>query len=84
MSLRGQGFKGAIDERAEVPAVHEFVGGFAGGVVAAGEHARFVVDAVTAKVVEHVARIPGEERQVVGGVDDQCFARRGGGESIHE
>ena len=34
-----------IDKGAEVPAVEEFVWGFAGGVVAAGQHAGCVGDA---------------------------------------
>ena len=78
-----RGFKGAVDEGAEVPAVDVFVGGFAGGVVAAGEDARDVVDR-EAKVVEDFEGVPGEEGQVVGGMDDERFARRGGGEAIHE
>ena len=38
-----QRFESAIDKPAHVPAVDEFVGRFAGGVVAAGQHAHFVV-----------------------------------------
>ena len=41
-----EAFEGAVDEGAEVPAVDVFVGGFAGGVVAAGEDLGDVVDLV--------------------------------------
>lgn len=60
-----------MDEGAEVPAVDVFVGGFAGGVVAAGEDFGDVVDVVEVEVSEDVERELAEEGEVVGGVDDE-------------
>ena len=64
--------EGAVDEGAEVPAVEVFVGGFAGGVVAAGEDRGDVVDAVAVEVLEDVERELAGEGEVVGGVDDEA------------
>src|ERR1700733_12813258 len=72
-----------MNEGAEEPAVHELVGWFASGVVAAGEHARLEVDAVPAKALEDFERISPEERQVVCGMHRQHLAWRGR-EQVHE
>lgn len=43
-----------LDEFADVPAVDELERGLAGGVVAAGQDAHLVVDAVAAKLLHHL------------------------------
>ena len=67
----GEAFEAAVDEGAEVPAVEVFVGGFAGGVVAAGEDLGDVVDLEGVEVFEDVEGVLEGEGEVVGGVDDE-------------
>src|SRR5258708_1650232 len=67
----GEAFERAVDEGAEVPAVDVFVGGFSGGVVAAGEDPGDVVDVESVEVFEDVEGVLEGEGEVVGGVDDE-------------
>ena len=55
--LFAQGFEGAVDGPAQVPAVDELVGGFAGGVMAAWQHAGLKVDATGSECLYHFERI---------------------------
>ena len=77
--LFAQRFEGAIDEPAHVPAVDELVGSFAGGVVAAGQHARLEVEAVAAEGLDDLERVLPGEGEVVVGVDEQDFFVRAAG-----
>jgi len=70
----GKALEGAVDEGAEIPAVEVFVGGFAGGVVAAGEDYYFVIEFVGFEFFHDSLGEFGKEGQVVAGVDDQRFA----------
>ena len=81
--LGGEVFESGVDEGAEIPAVDELVGGFAGGVVAAGEDAGGVVDAVEIKGAEDVEGELADEGEVVRGVDDERAATGDGGKALH-
>ena len=65
----GKALEGLVDEGAEVPAVEIFVGGFAGGVVAAGQNLRYVVDVEAIEVGDDVLGELGQEGEVVACVD---------------
>jgi len=78
----GEAFEGLVDEGAEVPAVEVLVRRFPGGVVAAGEDLRDVVDLEGVEVCQDVERIFQREGEVVGGVDDED-ALGLGGEAVH-
>ncbi len=71
--------EGLVDEGAEVPAVEEFVRGFAGGVVAAGQHSGLVADAQLVEAAQDLEGELAEEGEVVGGVDDEGSAVAPGG-----
>ena len=71
----GEAFEGFVDEVAEVEAVDVFVGGFAGGVVAAREDFGDVVDVERVEVFEDVEGVLEREGEVVGGVDDEGTLR---------
>ena len=66
-----QSLVGAVDEPAEVPAVDVFVGGFAGGVVAARQNARLEFDLVAAEGFDHLDRVLLRKGEVVVGVHDE-------------
>src|SRR5580698_4789696 len=58
-------------ERRNLPAVHIFIGRFAGGVVPAGQNKNFVVQAMPLKLVHGIARELGKEGQVVVGINNE-------------
>ena len=60
-----------IDERSQIPAIDVLIGRLAGGVVAAWQHLREMIDAQPLKVGEHIERELAQEGEVVGRVDDE-------------
>ena len=74
--LIAEGFVGAVDKPAHVPAIDEFVRGFAGGVMAARQHARLKVETILAEGVDDLERVLAGEGEIVIGVDEQDFLLR--------
>jgi hypothetical protein len=72
-AFAAQGLEGAVDEGAHVPAVDVFKGGFAGGVVAAGQDAGLEVYAVVLEGFDDLQRVLAGEGEVVVGVDQEDF-----------
>src|SRR5271170_1697871 len=70
-SSGGELLECGVDKRTQVPAVDEFVGRFAGGVVSAGQHLRDEVDAQLRESAQDFDGVFGEEGEVVLCVDDQ-------------
>jgi len=70
---------GSVDKPAEVPAIDVFVRGFAGGVVAAGQHSWLKVEAVVLECLDDLKGILKGEGEVVFGVDEHdLFVRAAG------